>query len=1147
MAFVHLHNHTQYSILDGACKIKQLIQKTKEYNMNAVAITDHGNLYGLIDFYNEAKSQGIKPILGIEAYIVNGSIYSEESKKNKKYHLILLAKNQTGLHNLMKLSSISFLDGFYSKPRIDKAVLKKYSEGIIALSACIQGEIPNLLLQEKDDEAYNALMEYKTIFPDAFYIELQDHGLEDEKKVMGKLIELAKRTNTPMVVTNDSHYLNKDDAEAHDILLSIQTGKDFDDPSRMRYNTDQLYFKTEEEMRQLFPNLPEAYENTQKIADEIDVELHYDKFLFPAISHPKEFESNYEYLRHLVYEGAKKKYPKITDEIKDRIEYELNIINKMGYNEYFLVVRDFIQMAKKMNVPVGPGRGSAAGSIVSYLIDITRIDPLKYNLLFERFLDPGRVGMPDIDIDFCAEGRSKVIDYVREKYGEKSVAQIITFNKLSAKAIIKDVARSLKVKPSEANEITKLILDARLSLEEAVKTFDEFRKKMNSNETLKKVLKYSMALEGLIRQIGVHAAGVVIAPDDLTKFVPLAISKQKGKEPVVLVQFDGKKLDQLKMLKMDFLGLKTLTQIDKTLNLIKKTRGVEIDIDNVPLDDKKTYELFSRAETDGVFQFESKGMKSSLMKLKPNMFEDLIAMVALYRPGPMQFIKNFIDRKHGKEAVVYDHPLMEQVLKETYGITVYQEQVMNIAKLMSGFSSSDASALRKAISKKKKAQLDKLKDKFVNGAVKNGVKKQIAEKIWKDWQEFANYAFNKSHAAAYAFVSYQTAYLKAHFPVEFMAAILSLEEDTDKISNFLNVCKKMKIEVIPPNVNESDYEFTIKGNKIIYGLKAIKNVGKAAINSIIRERKNKRYTNIFEFCSRVDLQAVNKGVLESLIKAGAMDDLEGNRAEKFAAVDAAIKYGNSIQKEKQKRQLTLFADLESENPNEYLPKLPKKKEWNRMDLLINERKMLGFYFSGHPLDEYQLYIKIFSNINSKKFKEYSSDNGKILILGLVISIKKKMNKRKEHYAVVEMEDLHGQFNVFIRKNNYERLLENLKEDSIYLIKGRKSDFKLEEATMLEIECDDIIPFEKLKDKLRGELIVYTSVQQLNKKIGLLLKEKIKTNPGKFSVILDLKSDNKYNKFKIRIKEKTVFPESSLINLLNNISNNRIKVKNLTME
>jgi len=1024
-------------------------------------------------------------------------------------------------------------------------VLAQYSEGIIALSACLQGEIPSLLLQDRDKEALDSLNEYKKIFPDRFYIELQRHNLEDEDYIIPKLIKLAKDTDTPMVVTNDSHYLNKEDAEAHDILLCIQTGKAFDDPTRMKYNTDQLYFKSEDEMRALFPDVPQAYENTVKIANEIDVEMHFDDFIFPKIELPKEYKSEFDYLKDMVYKGAKEKYKEVTDEIKDRIEYELGIINKMGYNGYFLIVEDFIRVARGMDIPVGPGRGSAAGSIVAYLLDITRIDPLKYNLLFERFLDPGRVGMPDIDIDFCAEGRGRVIEYVRQKYGEKSVAQIVTFNRLSAKAIIKDVARALYVKPTEANEITKLILDANLSLEESVEMFKEFRDKMNSTETLKKVLKYSIALEGLIRQIGVHAAGVVIAPDELSKFVPLATRRQKGKEASVLVQFDGKKLEQLKMLKMDFLGLKTLTQIDKTLKLIKMTQKIDVDIDNVPLDDKKTFELFSNAETDGVFQFESKGMKSSLMNLKPNRFEDIIAMVALYRPGPMKFISSFIDRKHGREKIVYDHPVVKEVLKETYGITVYQEQVMNIAKIMSGFSSSDASALRKAISKKKKDKLDKLKDKFVNGAVKNNVKQEIAEKIWQDWQEFANYAFNKSHAACYAYVAYQTAYLKAHYPVEFLAAILSLEEDSDKVTNFLNVCRKMDIKVISPNINESDYEFTVNGKKIVYGLKAIKNVGSAAIKSIIEERDEKKYANIFSFCSRINLQVVNKGVLESLVMAGAMDDLQGNRAQKFAVVENAIQYGNSFQKEKEKMQLTLFDELEADDPEEYIPKLPNINEWDRMTKLINERNMLGFYFSGHPLDEYKNIISFFTNLSSKNYKQFDSSVANAKIIGLVVKISKKMSKRKEPYAIIAMEDLHGIFNVFLRKKQYESFIDLLEEGKIYFVQGRKSDFRADESSTLEIECDSIIPFDEFKRKLSGEVILTLPPSSFNKGFAEEINGKIKEHPGRFSVYFNVQT-KKFDEIMIKVKSNRIFPDNNLLTYFNKISQEKVFIKKISV-
>ena len=802
MSFVHLHNHTQYSLLDGACRIDRMIAKSKELGMNAVAMTDHGNMFGTIEFYNKANSAGIKPIIGTEAYVINGQLNTEESKHSRRFHLVLLAMNLVGYKNLIKLSSHSFTDGYYYKPRMTKDELAKYSEGIIALSACIQGEIPRNLLNDDYEGAVKALNEYKEIFPDRFYIELQDHGLEPEREVMPKLIELAKQTNTPMVVTNDCHYLNKEDATAHDVLLCIQTGKKYDDPDRMKYETHDLYFKSESEMRQLFPQVPEAYENTQIIADSIKLKLNYDNFLFPKIDVPEQYKDMADYMRGLCFEGAKRKYGEITLEIEERINFELDIINTMGYDGYFLVVKDFIDKAREMDIPVGPGRGSAAGSIVAYTLDITQLDPLKYGLLFERFLDLKRVGMPDIDIDFCAQGRSKVIDYVVEKYGRESVTQIITFGKLGAKSIIKDVARVMDVTPQDAAKMTKLIPSTpKMTLEKAVKESDDFRLMMESNDNYKNILKVSKVLEGLIRQTGIHAAGVVIGPDDLSNYVPLAISSQKNGENAVLVQYEGKWLDDLKLLKMDFLGLKTLTIIKKAIQYIKESQNIDIDIENVDITDKETFKLLSKGLTDGVFQFESPGMKKYLSKLKPNKFEDLIAMVALYRPGPMQFIDTYINRKHGREEIVYDHELTKSSLEETYGVTVYQEQVMQISKVMGKFSSADAGVLRKAISKKNLDMMAKMFVKFQEGSMENGVPEKTVKKIWDNWLEFANYAFNKSHAACYAFISFQTAYLKAHYPVEFMAAILSLEEDPAKIPYFIEECSKMNIEVLPPDIN----------------------------------------------------------------------------------------------------------------------------------------------------------------------------------------------------------------------------------------------------------------------------------------------------------------------------------------------------------
>ena len=734
MPFIHLHNHTQYSLLDGACRVDRMVKLAKELSMPAVAITDHGNLFGAIDFYHAAKKAGIKPIVGIEAYIINGDIESEFSKSDTRYHLVLLAQNYKGYENLMKLSSASYIDGFYYKPRISKALLEKHNEGLICLSACVKGEIPSLLLAGRQQQAKEAVLWYKELFADRYYLEIQDHGLDMEKTAMPQVIALAKECDVPLVLTNDCHYLHQEDHEAHDILLCIQTGKLLNDPHRMRYDTTQLYFKTSEQMRDIYPEVPEAYENTLKIADRIDLTLSYDEFLLPEVDTPPGFTGMADYLKHLCYDAAQKKYPTFEGEVQERIDYELGVIGRMGFDGYFLVVKDIIDNARKQDVPVGPGRGSAAGSIIAYLLDITKIDPLKYGLLFERFLNPDRIGMPDIDIDFCAQNRGKVIDYMVQRYNRESVTQIITFGTLGAKSVIKDVARVLSVPASEANEITKTIPGVVKNLEDAQKQFPEFARLINENELYRSILKHSIVLEGLIRQTGIHAAGVVIAPGDLTDYVPLACSVQKDGEKVILVQYEGKWLDELKMLKMDILGLKTLTLIKKTIDLVKQSHNVDIDIDTLPLDDRQVFALLSKGETDGVFQFESEGMRKYLIDLKPNVFEDLIAMVALYRPGPMQFIDSFIARKHGQEKVQYDHPLVENTLKETYGVTVYQEQVMRISRELGGLSGGEADTLRKAISKKDTGLMMRFQEKIIAGASQNQVPRETIDKIWHDWQ-----------------------------------------------------------------------------------------------------------------------------------------------------------------------------------------------------------------------------------------------------------------------------------------------------------------------------------------------------------------------------------------------------------------------------
>ncbi|HPF08501.1 MAG: DNA polymerase III subunit alpha [Candidatus Cloacimonadaceae bacterium] len=1109
MSFVHLHNHSQYSLLDGACRVDRMVKLAQEMGMPAVAITDHGNLFGVIDFYKCARKAGIKPIIGIEAYIISGDLDSELSKNDTRHHLILLAQNLSGYKNLMKLSSASYIRGFYYKPRINKALLAQHSEGLICLSACVKGEVPSLLLNGRINQAKETVAWYKELFGDRYYLEIQNHGLDMEKAVMPQVIDLAREMDVPLVLTNDCHYLHQEDHEAHDILLCIQTGKLLNDPGRMRYNTTQLYFKSPEEMAAIFPEVPEAYNNTLKIADRIDLELIYDHFLLPKVETPPDYPEMGDWLKHLCYESAGKKYPGLPQEVVERIEYELGVIKRMGFEGYFLVVKDIIDNARKQKVPVGPGRGSAAGSIIAYLLDITKIDPLKYGLLFERFLNPDRISMPDIDIDFCAQGRGKVIDYIVQKFNRESVTQIITFGTLGAKSVIKDVARVLSVSASEANIITKTIPGMVKSLEDALKQYPEFANLINQNELYQSILKHSIVLEGLIRQTGIHAAGVVIAPSDLTEYVPLACSIQKDSEKVILVQYEGKWLDELKMLKMDILGLKTLTLIQKSIDLIQESHNVDVDVDSIPLDDKKVYGMLSRGETDGVFQFESDGMRKYLNELKPNMFEDLIAMVALYRPGPMQFIDRYIARKHGKEKVTYDHPLVENALKGSYGVTIYQEQVMQISRELGGLTGGEADTLRKAMGKKNIDLMMKFQEKIIEGGAKNGVPAAIIDKIWQEWMRFAEYAFNKSHATCYALVAYHTAWLKAHYPVEFMAALLSLEDDPSAIPTKIEVCKAMGIHIIPPNINRSEAEFSVHGKEVLFGLRAIKNLGEAAMRAIIEDRQeNGAYSSIFNFCSRLDSSAVNKTVLESLIASGAMDELEGSRAQKWAVIEQALAFSSSEQRDRKKGQTSLFDLIADDDEDvDYYPPLPALEDWSYLYQLDMERAVLGFYMSGHPLFEYKAMIRHISSADSISGKNKNSD---LLIVGIVSNVTRKKDNRGNAMAFVEMEDLSGKFEVPLFNRDYEAYLEMMQIGRVFYILGAKSQYNGNDDMLLRVMPKAVIPFDQLPQKLMGTLRLRLNQMQIKKGILLELGRLLNQYPGRIKLQVELQgSDEDY--------------------------------------
>jgi DNA polymerase-3 subunit alpha len=1144
MAFIHLHNHTQYSVLDGACQTSKMLELASKYGMPAVAMTDHGNMFGTVDFSNAAKKYGIKPIFGMEAYVVNHDYDHPESKKDEKYHLVLLVKNEIGYKNLMKLSTYSYTQGFYYKPRVSKNILRQYSEGLICLSACIHGEIPWLLLKNRNEEAAKALEFYKDLFREDFYIEIQDHEIEDEKIVMPKLIQLAESTNTPMVATNDCHYLLREHSKAHDVLLCIQMNKTLADPNRMKYSPH-LYFKTEEEMRAIFPNHQQAFDNTMEINDKIDFKLNYDKFLLPKIDIPDKFNNQSEYLRDLCYSAAPVRYPEVTQVIRDRIDYELSVIGKMGFDGYFLVVKDFIDAARRRDVPVGPGRGSAAGSIIAYLLGITQLDPLKYNLFFERFLNPDRVSMPDIDIDFCAEGRSKVIDYVIEKYGRESVTQIITYGTLGAKSVIKDVARVMEVLPADSNKITKVMPSTPgITLKKCLDESPEFKKMMESNELYASILDYSMVIEGLIRQIGIHAAGVVIGPGDLSDYIPLAISNQKDGDPVVLVQYEGKWLDDLKLLKMDFLGLKTLTIIKHTLALIKKYKNIDIDIENVDLHDQKAYELLANGLTDGIFQFESDGMKKYLIELKPNQFEDLIAMVALYRPGPMQFIPNYIRRKHGVEAVSYEHPLMENTLKETYGVTVYQEQVMQLSRELGGFTGGEADGLRKAIGKKKLDMMEKQKGKFMEGAKSKGISEDVIESIWAGWVNFASYAFNKSHAACYAFVAYQTAFLKAHYPVEYMTALLSLEENPDKIPQFIHVAKKMGIDVLPPSVNYSEAEFTIHENKIMFGLQAIKNVGSAAVSSIIRERnEHGLYKNIFELTERVDSQSVNKAVLESLIYAGAMDELEGSREQKIASIEKAMNCATEVQNNKKKGQITLFDFFEPEEKLSCNAELVQATDWSHIQKLEFEKSVLGFFLSGHPLSEDKYLIDLFTNVNSKTVANPEQEIvGQIQIIGIVANIIQKKDKKGNPFAIVVLEDLYGKFEISLFSGDYAKLMPLISEGAKLYIVGSQNMYNSNgNDEMLRIRPSMIFTLDQLKEKLMGEIVLNIEEKYADPVQAEFLNTFAKESPGQFELIIKVKTE-RFNTLCLKPQSLKIFPNHHFYKHFKHQTDSNIQVR-----
>ncbi|MCK5740324.1 DNA polymerase III subunit alpha, partial [bacterium] len=1092
--FIHLHNHTHYSLLDGAIRIPDMIDKAIEFEMSAIAITDHGNMFGAIDFFMQAKKKGIKPIIGSEMYVAPGhrserKTYKKESGKATYLHLVLLAKNNIGYKNLMKLSSIGYLEGYYYKPRIDLEVLEQYHEGLIASSACLHGAVSYTLLHNTYEAAYEMAKKYKDIFGDDYYIELQNHGLKEEIAIEGSLIKIARDLNIKLVATNDAHYLEQDHYRAHDVLLCLQTGKDYDDPKRMRYATDQLYLKSPQEMKALFKHVPEAIENTLEIAEKCNVEIDLSQNYLPNFKIPGGVSAE-DYFRQEAYAGLKERYPVITPELTKRLDYEIGIINQMGFPSYFLIVKDFIDYARDKGIPVGPGRGSAAGSLAAYATRITNVDPMEYDLIFERFLNPERVTMPDIDIDFCYERREEVIDYVRTKYGENQVSQIITFGTMAAKAVVRDVGRVLKMPYSEVDRIAKLIpLAPKMNLEKAFDMVPELGKIAESDEVHHNLMDFSRTLEGLSRHQSTHACGVVITPTNLTDYIPL----YRSSEGDITTQYEMKFLEEVGVLKMDFLGLRTLTVIADTLKALER-RDIHVDVDKIPNNDPDAFDVFVKGQTIGIFQFESSGMQNYLKKLKPTCIQDLIAMNALYRPGPMSMIDDFIARKHGLMKMEYPHPMLEPILKETYGVIVYQEQVMRIASIMGGFTLGGADLLRRAMGHKKVELMKEQRVLFVNGAKKNGVDEATANDIFDLMDKFAGYGFNKSHAACYSVVAYQTAYLRAHYPAEFFAANLTSEMgNIDRIVILIDECRKIGINVLAPDVNESFAKFVAIDLKTIrFGLGAVKNVGLKPITAIVEGReKNGRFKTIFDFLRDIDMRLVNKKVLESLIQVGAMDSLEGHRAQLMETIDLAVSYAQRVISDKAMGQFNIFGSDDAEPGDGDIPPLPLATPWDKLDSLQREKELLGFYISGHPLKKYEKELKIFNSINFKGLKE-AHNNQMVRVGGLITTVRTLYDRKGKTMAFVGIEDFSGSAEILVFSSVFSEYREQLVPDSMIMVLGKVSIREGEEPKIL---MEESLLLEYARERFTRNVLIDLDLKQLDDQFIESLTSFFKRNKG----------------------------------------------------
>jgi DNA polymerase-3 subunit alpha len=1077
MSFVHLHCHTDYSLLDGACDIDQLMKITVEQKMPAVAMTDHGNLFGAVKFYNAAKAHGVHPVIGCEVYVSQKG-HKTRSDTDRYNHLVLLCENQEGYRNLIKLVSTSYLDGFYYKPRIDLDLLNAHSKGLIGMSACLRGHIAETILSDKYDDAKRLAHTYSDILgKNNFFLEVQDHHLEQDKRLTPELNRLSHETGLPLVATNDSHYLRKDDARAHEILLCIQTGKNFNDPNRMRWNTPDFYLKSRDEMMELFSELEHALDRTWEIAQRCHVTLEKVKEPFPRFDVPPEHSTD-TYFEYVARQGFEKRAARLEAmrakgilkhdlaEYVERLDREIKMIQKMKFSGYFLIVWDFIRYAKSQGIPVGPGRGSAAGSLVGYAMAITDIDPLQYGLLFERFLNPERVSMPDIDVDFCMNRRGEVIQYVTQKYGREQVAQIITFNTLGARAAIKDVGRALELPFADVERVTKMVPNVlNISLTEAIEQEPGFAEARKKDPRVDDILNVALRLEGLARNCSVHAAGVVISPQPLKDIVPL----YKTNRDEIVTQFDMNGLDKLALLKMDFLGLTTLTLIQDALRLIQKRHGVEIIPEDLPLDDKPTYEVFCKGFTSGVFQFESPGMRDILRRYQPSRLEDLTALNALYRPGPIQggMVDDFIERKWGRKAVQYDLPELKELLEETYGVIVYQEQVMQISNRIAGYSLGDADLLRRAMGKKKLEEMVQQRDRFVKGAVEKGFNQKKVEKIFDLMEQFAGYGFNKSHSAAYAYLAFVTAYLKAHYPIDFMAALLTSETgNTAKVVKYINECREMGITVLPPDVNASEWSFTPDGEAIRFGLGAVKNLGQSAVEAICKTRSEiGRFTSLHEFCEKVDLSSVNRRMIESCIRAGAMDSLEGTRSQKFAAVEGAMEGGQRAQRDLASGQVGLFGEIVAEGPHSAT--LPNVPEWSDKEKLAGEKELLGFWVTGHPLDRYADKIAELANRDTSMLEGLEKNTG-VSICGVLSGIQRKRNKEGKPWSAMTLEDAKGSVEAMVFTTNYERLAPQIVEDTAVLVRALVLP---EEGAAPKLSVQDIVALDTARVDMPGVISI----------------------------------------------------------------------------